>query len=219
AQVSASVTDPIVKNYWETFDGYKESQQKAMADPILWRLRSFYNNRYLRAMTCQSEALDFAKMIAANKIILVSVAASDTMIPERERYVLGAYLISQIDIIARENIIGNTPFMLYIDETQEFVRTALPGMLSQLREYRLGLVLVNQYYRQLVGNTLDALEGTASTIIGFEVGRRDAEALAAYMRPEFTADDFTSFGKYVAGVSLVYNNERQRPFTLETLPP
>lgn len=219
ANFSSTISDPIVKSYWESFDSYSERQPKNLTDPILWRLRSFVNNRYLRAMTCQSEPFDLPQMVAENKIILVSLAASENVIPERERYVLGAFLISQIDMVARDRVIRDAPFMLYIDETQEFVRTALPSMLSQLREYRLGLVLANQYYRQLFGETFDALEGTASTIIGFEVGRPDATMLASYMRPEFTADDFMTLGQYRAGVSMVFNNRRQRPFTLETLPP
>lgn len=219
ANFSSKLSDPIVKSYWESFDSYSERQPKTLTDPILWRLRSFVNNRYLRAMTCQSEPFDLPQMVAENKIILVSLAASENVIPERERYVLGAFLISQIDMVARDRVIRDIPFMLYIDETQEFVRTALPSMLSQLREYGLGLVLANQYYRQLFGETFDALEGTASTIIGFEVGRQDATLLASYMRPEFTADDFMALGQYRAGVSMVYKNRRQRPFTLETLPP
>lgn len=218
--ILATIADPEVKDFWTEYHAYGRKQQAALADPVLRRLRVFYRNRRLRAMTCHPQRLNLTELVAGNKIILVSLGADDHEMPELPRYALGTYLISQLDRVARRRVIEGDPFMLYVDETQEFITTPLPKMLSQLREYNLGLVLANQYFHQLFGKTLKALEGTASTFMGFEVGREDAGVLADYMANEFTKNDFMNMGKYKAGVSLVYDDKRQPAFTLENaLPP
>jgi hypothetical protein len=92
-------------------------------------------------------------------------------------------------------------------------------MLSEARKHGLGLVLANQYFHQLVGDTLEAVEGNVGAFCAFETGENDARALALYMKPEFTAADLVSLGKYRAAISLRVGGSRQPAFSLETLPP
>lgn len=220
AQLVSRVTNPVVRDFWEQFEAAKEKQQTSDAAPVLWRLRSFYNNERLQTITCHPDRLDLSKLIAKNKIILVSLGDSMGMMPKKERYVLGAALVARIEMAARSGAVTRSPYLLYIDEVQEFVDTSLPEMLSQLREYGLGMVIANQYFAQLFGDTFHALEGTVSTLIGFEVGKSDANALAPYMQPGFAANDLVALGKYKAAVSMV-DEEGSRPnaFSLETVPP
>jgi hypothetical protein len=168
---------------------------------------------------CPADKLKLAEWIKDNKIILVSLNAPSNSVPELERYMLGASLVSQIEMVVKDGVISNKPYMLYIDEVRHFVTTALPDMLSEVRKYGLGLVLASQYSKQLVGDTLDAVQRNVSTLIGFEVGQPDAKALVPYMKPGFTDTDLVSLGVYTAAVSLRYNKERQPAFTMETLPP
>ena len=220
AQLVSRVTNPVVRDFWEQFEAAKEKQQASDAAPVLWRLRSFYNNERLQTITCHPNRLNLTKLIAENKIILVGLGNSMGMMPEKERYVLGAALVAQIEMATRSGAVTDSPYLLYIDEVQEFIDTSLPKMLSQLREYGLGMVIANQYFAQLFGDTFHALEGTVSTLIGFEVGKSDANALAPYMQPGFTANDLVALGKYKAAVSMVDEaGSRQSAFSLETLPP
>jgi len=220
AQLVDRVSNLIVRDYWAKFEAAKESKQASDAEPVLWRLRSFYNNERLQSITCHPDRLNLAKLIRENKIILVSLGDPDERMPEQERFVLGAALIAQIEMAARSGAVTNGPYLLYIDEVQEFVRTSLPRMLSQLRKHGLGMVIANQYFAQLFGDTFQALEGTVSTLIAFEVGKSDATALAPYMQPGFTANDLVALGKYKAAVSMVdEQGVRQPGFSLETVPP
>ena len=48
-------------------------------------------------------------------------------------------------------------------------------MLSELRKYRVGLVLAHQYLSQLDPRVHDAILGNIGTIIAFRLGVSDAE--------------------------------------------
>lgn len=209
----------VVRDFWAAFSEKSEKQREAECGPIRWRLRDFYNNKWLRAVTCHPGRLDLHQLISDDKIVLISLADTKKRFSDQERYLLGAVLISQIDIAVRAGAVRNQPYMLYIDEAQEFSGTDLPNMLSQLRQFGLGIVLANQYLRQLEGATLDAIEGNVSTLISFEVGARDAGVLGEYMSPEISKHDLTHLGKYRAAVSQRHRNERQPAFVMHTLPP
>ena len=168
---------------------------------------------------CHPDPLDIAARMAQNKIILVSLRASEAKVPLTERVLLGAGLVAQIQMAALAGVIQNGPYFLYIDETQYFVTSALDQMLSEARKRGLGLVLTNQYLKQLAGNTLNAVMGNVGAMISFEVGEPDAKAVASYVKPDFTAADLVSLGNYKAAVTMRFEGERQPAFSLETVAP
>ena len=111
AQLVSRVTNPVVRDFWEQFEAAKEKQQASDAAPVLWRLRSFYNNERLQTITCHPNRLNLAKLIAENKIILVSLGDPMGMMPEKERYVLGAALVAQIEMAARSGAVSHSPYL------------------------------------------------------------------------------------------------------------
>ncbi len=219
ANVLSKLKNPVVKRAWKRFEEKTDRDKENMVFPLIRRLDSFITNNHLLAMTCHPQPLDLRALVASNKIILVSLGANQARIPPIERRILGSMLVSQIQMAAMDNAIQHPPFMLYIDEAQNFTTTKLPEMLAEVRKHGLGLVLANQYFRQLAGDTLDALEGNVGTLIAFEVGEPDAQTLAAYLKPALKKEDLIAFGKYRAAVSLRYQGKRQEAFSLETLPP
>lgn len=208
-----------VRDFWDDFEGMKDGQQAALTRPVIRRLRGFYNNPRLLAITCHPDTLDIADLVRQNKIILVSLKADEMRVPTLERWLLGAAFVSQIEMAAMSGAIQQGRYMLYIDEAQNFVTTALPTMLSQVRQFNLGLVVINQFLRQLAGDTLDALMGNVATLVNFEVGDPDARALEPYMRPGFTRDALVALGEHRAAVSLRAGTTREAAFSVETLPP
>lgn len=208
-----------VQRFWTSFLAKSPAQQEQMTYPVMRRLDAFYNNNDLLAMTCHPQPLSFASLIQQNKIILVSLAADEAKVPKLERELLGSAIISQLQMAAMTGAITQPPFLVYIDEAQQFVTTALSKMLSEARKSGLGLILANQYFKQLAGDTLEAVEGNIGALLAFEVGERDARDLALYMKPQFTPTDLVSLGKFRAAVSLRVGGSRQPAFSLETLPP
>lgn len=219
AELVARLDDFTIKRFWNKFNAYSEAEREKKISPVLRRLNPFYRNKLLRAIACHPQPLNLRQLISDNKIMLVSLAADEAKMPQTERQLLVAVLVSQIQMAAMAGAIKQPPFLLYIDEAQHFVTTALPEMLEESRKQGLGLVLANQYLKQLAGDTLQAVEGTVGTMIAFEVGDPDAQAFAPYTRPHFQVTDLITLGKFKAALSLRYQNNRQSAFTLQTLPP
>jgi len=62
-------------------------------------------------------------------------------------------------------------------------------MMAQLRKYRVGLVLANQYLGQLDIEVRDAVLGNAGTLVMFRIGAEDASFLEKEVEPRLTAVD------------------------------
>ena len=214
----SNVENAAVQEFWERFEEGR-GQQEQLIRPISWRLRAFYGNTALYPVLCHPDRLDIATLIAQKKILLVSLKTDEARIPSREQRLLGAALMSQLQLAVLGRPAGSSPYYLYIDEVQHFVTTPLETVLSEARKFGLSLTLANQYLRQLTGNTLDALLGNIGALITFQCGLDDAKALAPYMLPGFDADALINLDKYEAAVKLRYKDETQPAFSLHASPP
>ena len=59
---------------------------------------------------------------------------------------------------------------LYVDKFPAFTTTTFAGRFSEMRKYRLNLVLAHQYIAQVDETVRDAILGNAGTIIAFVLG-------------------------------------------------
>jgi hypothetical protein len=192
-----------VQRFWKMFDE-TYGMQKASVLSALQRLAPFYNNRLLEPITCHPDTLDFSDLIAKNKIVLVSVHADEKRVPELQRNILGATVVSQIQMAALAGAVAdpkNRPFILYVDEVQAFVTSSLDTLARQARQKGLGLVAATQTLKSLSGKTLDAFLGNVGSIVAFESDEPDAKLVLPQMRP-FETSDLMSMGKYRAVVSM-----------------
>src|SRR5690606_11791792 len=126
----------------------------------------------------------------------------EEQIPERERNLIGAILVSQLQMAAMKHLDRPHPFYVYIDEVQNFVTTSLDKVFSEARKYGLSLTVANQYLKQLTGSTLEAMMSNVGAMVAFQCGLDDARHLAPYLAPGFTAEDLVNLDKYQAAVKL-----------------
>lgn len=220
AQLLARLDDEVAEEFWrDEYEAVSASQQQQIREPVIYRMRSFYSLRDLYPIICHPGRIDFGELMDQRKIVLVSLAMDEEHIPERERNLIGAIAVSQLQMAAMRQAGRVDPFYLYIDEVQNFVTTSLDKAFSEARKFKLSLTVANQYLQQLAGNTLEALMGTVGAMIVFQCGLDDARRLAPYMAPEFTAEDLLNLDKYQAAVKLRVAGETQPAFSLTTLPP
>ena len=90
-------------------------------------------------------------------------------------------------------------------------------MLSELRKYRLNLILAHQFLGQLDEEVRDAILGNAGTILAFRLGLTDAELLEKEFAPEFTALDLVRLPNHAIYLKLMVEGAVTRPFSGETL--
>ncbi len=202
---------------WEEFSMMKEGEQRIIMEPILSRLSPFYSNPYLYPIVCHPDTLDFRGYIRDNKILLISLKMDEEQVPEAERDLIGAMLLSRLQVSGMQD--GTHPYYIYIDEVQKFVTTSLDVMFSEARKFGLSLTVAHQYLGQLPENTLDAILGNVGASIMFACSPTDARRFAAHIRPEFTPDDLVNLDKYKTVTKMQYNGKTQPAFTLFPVAP
>jgi len=153
------------------------------------------------------------------RILLVNLAKGK--IGEGPAALLGSLLVARIGLTAlsrsepaEEN---RRPFFLYLDEFQNFTTLSLANMLSELRKYRVGLVLAHQYLSQVQEEIRDAILGNVGTTISFRVGSADAEILGKEFYPEVAALDLMDLSNYQIYLKLMVDRVVSRPFGGETV--
>jgi len=110
-------------------------------------------------------------------------------------------------------------FYVYLDEFQSYTTLSLASMMSELRKYRVNLILAHQYLLQLDLQVRDAILGNAGTIVSFRLGLADAEILSKEFWPEFSAEDLIRLPNYNCYVKLAIDGKASKPFSAETLGP
>lgn len=219
AQRLAAIDDPEIQDFWDFQYGLgSPALQRQIADPIINRIRPFYANPHLYPVLCHSDTLDFRALIRQKKIILISLAMDEEQVPEQERNLIGALLVSRLQMLVTKDL-TQIPFFIYIDEVQKFVTTSLSELFSEARKYGLSLVTANQYLGQLTGKTLEAVLGNVGSTVIFACSPEDASALAVYTKPSFTAQQLTELDRFEAVVKTQIQGRTVPAFSLRTLPP
>jgi CxxC-x17-CxxC domain-containing protein len=226
-KIIANLEDPVVKAFW--INEYEEWQDKFRSEaiaPIQNKVGQFLSTPLIRNVVGQSRStIDVFDLMNKQKIILINV--SKGRIGEDNSALLGAMLITKIQLAAMERVRipedERKDFYLYVDEFQNFATDSFASILSEARKYRLNLIMAHQYVGQLTTDTStkvrDAVFGNVGTMVSFRVGAGDAEFLEPEFEPEFVIQDIVNLPNYHIYLKLMVNGVTSRPFSAKTLPP
>ena len=145
------------------------------------------------------------------------------MIGEDGSSLLGSLLVTGIQLAAMSR--ADTPehqrrdFSLYVDEFQNFATESFATILSEARKYRLCLTIANQYLAQMDEATAAAVFGNVGSLLVFQVGASDAEALADQLGGGVTPQDLLALPRFTAYARLLIDGMPSRPFSMETIGP
>jgi len=209
-----------VRHFWlREYEGYPARFRAEAIAPVQNKVGAFLANPILHAILTQPKSsFDLRRVMDEGKILLVNLAKGK--IGEDTAALLGALLVTRIGLAALSR--ADAPesqrrdFFVYLDEFQSFTTLSLATMLSELRKYRVSLVLAHQYLSQLDDQVRDAILGNAGTMIAFRVGAENAEILEREFEPEFSATDLLSLPNYSIYLKLMVMGEVSRPFSGET---
>ena len=65
-------------------------------------------------------------------------------------------------------------------------------MLSELRKFKIGIIMAHQYISQLDVRIRDAVLNNVGTIVTFRLGQSDAKFMEKEFSPIFEASDFVN---------------------------
>jgi type IV secretory pathway TraG/TraD family ATPase VirD4 len=222
-QAAARVGNEQVRNFWlKEFAGYPARFRAEAVAPLQNKVGAFLSNPLInRIVVHEKSAFRMRRTMDENKILLVNLAKGK--IGADTSTLLGALLVSRLGLAALSR--ANQPeemrrdFYLYLDEFHNFTTLSLVGMLSELRKYRLNLVLAHQYMAQLDERLLAAILGNVGTIISFRIGPSDTEIIAQEFAPEFSQTDLVNLPNYHIYLKMMIDGRVSSPFSARTLRP
>ncbi len=212
-----------VRDFWhKEYDFFPERLRTEAISPIQNKVGAFLSNTLLqKILTRPEKVLNLRRIMDERKVLLVNLAKGS--VGEDTSNLLGSLLISRFDLAAlsrADRTEEERPdFTLYLDEFHNFTTQSLIFMLSELRKYRLSLVLAHQYLSQLTIFIRDAILGNVGTIVVFRIGAMDAEYFALEFGPDYKVSDFTNLPNYHVYMKMMIDGKISTPFNAMTVLP
>ncbi len=193
ANVIKFIRNEETRDFWiNEYEKHPDRFRLQSISPLQNKVGAFLSNSLLRrVITEPKRPLNLRRSMDEGKIILVNLAKG--IIGEDTANLLGSLLISRFDLaaISRADMPeeDRRDFILCMDEFHKFTTQSLVFMLSELRKYRLSLVLAHQYLSQLEPRMRDAILGNVGTTVIVRIDAADAKELAPEFYPTFKATD------------------------------
>ena len=223
AMVISKVKNEQVCSFWlQEFTAYNPRYRQEMIAPIQNKVGAFLADPKLnRIFTAAPTNLHFRSMMDEGKILIVNLAKG--RLGEDSASLFGALLVTTLGLAAMSR--GDIPeserrdFFIYIDEFQSFTTLSIASMVSELRKYRISLVLAHQHLYQLEPDVRHAVLANAGTLISFRVGPEDAPLMAREFAPAFNITDLISLPNHNIYLKLMIDGAPSQPFSATTLHP
>lgn len=212
------VRNEDVRLFWEReFPKYKSNDLL----PILSKTGAFLAHPIIRRILVENtKQLSLRKVMDTNSVLLINLAKGS--VGTDVAHTIGSLLLtslasasfSRIDTLEQER----KPFFMYVDEFQTLTNAELVSeMLSELRKFRVGLVLSNQFLHQLDLAVKNSVLGNVGTVVCFRLGINDAKLMAQEFYPVFRAEDFTSLSNASIYIRMMIDGRPSPPFSADTI--
>ncbi len=218
--VVGGIRNEVVRRFWtDEFEQYPARLKAEACAPIQNKLGALLSDPTLyRILVGPKVDLHFRGMMDRGEVLLVNV--SKGQLGEDSALILGSFVASTIGLAAFSRAEAEpesrTPFILYLDEFQNFTTLMLANMMSELRKYGVGLVLAHQYIHQLEPDIRHAVFGNAGTLISFRVGPEDASILAKEFQPTFDVEDILNLPNRSIYLKLMIDGAPSKAFSART---
>jgi type IV secretory pathway TraG/TraD family ATPase VirD4 len=175
-RVVEQVANAHVRRFWlKEYESYSVRLRSESIAPIQNKVGAFLANPLLQQILVQPKsAFDMRRVMDEGKVFLVNLAKGK--IGEDTATLLGSLLVSRLSVaalsraeVADEN---RRDFWVYLDEFHTFTTLSTTTMLSELRKYRVGLILTHQF--------LSPESCPAETEAGFSTLEQQVEKLARF---------------------------------------
>ncbi|MEP4472091.1 MAG: type IV secretion system DNA-binding domain-containing protein [Bauldia litoralis] len=212
--------DPVVRLFWLIeFAGYGDRLRAEAIAPIQNKIGQLAGNPIIRSVIGQPSTIHISSIINGDKILIANLSKR---IGEEPSHLLGALLVTAIAQAAEGR--ASLPehqrrdFTLYVDEFQNFATDTFATILSEMRKWRLNLVLANQFLGQVPDILRQSIFGNVGTLVVFRVGAEDAPMLGAQLGHPNPAV-LTETSNHAAWIKMMRGNAPSSPQFLITFPP
>jgi hypothetical protein len=220
--LTAGLRDQLtLEPFWATFEHWSEAERAAAVAPVMNKLRPLLRPGLRGVLGQRRPRFHIGQVFTERKILLVPLRRG--VIGPDAAGLLGSLVVAELwqFIQARSTVPAKQrhPVMVYVDEAQNYLNlpTDLGDALAQARGFGVGLTLAHQFLDQLPREMRAAVLANARSRVAFQLAHDDARVLERG-RPELTAADFESLGRFELYASLFahgrvtpYASGRSRP--------
>lgn len=216
-EVVAVVRNPEVKEFWKR--EFAKYTREALT-PVLNKVGGMLSYPVIRRFLIENEErIALRSVMDEGKILLVNVSKGH--LGSDVTNIVGSLLIHAIGLagMSRASLPESErrPFFVYVDEFHNFATLSFVNFLSELRKFKISLVLAHQYLAQLEFDLARAVIGNVGTSINFRLGADDAYQVARAYINVFTPEDFLYLPNYRIYLSLMIKGQASRGFSAMTL--
>jgi hypothetical protein len=221
--VAGKLSNDQVKQFWlKEFDQYSLRYRADAIAPVQNKVGALLVDPRLRRLFVEPlRPLRFRRMMDERQILLVNLSRGQ--VGEDTAALLGSLLVSTIGLAAfsRADIPEKqrADYFLYLDEFQNFTTASVATMISELRKYKVGLILANQHLAQLSDDVRQAVLGNVGSLISFRVGPSDAALLAKEFDERFTPADLMNLPNHHIYLRVMIDGAPSKPFSATTILP
>lgn len=219
--VTAKIGNPQVKAFWRTeYENYSYRYRAEAIAPIQNKVGAYLADpNVARILTAPDKPLRVRRVMDQGGVLLVNLSKGE--IGEDTSNLLGGILVTAIGLAAFSradaSIVSRRRFYLYVDEFHNFTILSFANMISELRKYRVGLIVANQYLGQLQKDVRDAILGNAGSLSTFRIGAEDADLVAKELAARIQSRDLAVLPNFSCYIRLVIDGAPTRPFSATTL--
>jgi len=223
-RILRQVTDPIVRHFWQyEFEQWPDKYRTEAIESIQNKVGQLFASPELRNVLGQvTGRIDMRTVMDTPGSIFLANLSKGALGDDKAN-LIGSFIVSLCRMGAMQR--EDTPeeerldFLLVADEFQNFVTASFAAALSEVRKYRLLLLLAHQYQKQMREDIRDAVFGNVGSIISFRVGNDDATLLEKEFAPDVNAAQFLNLGRHQIWARIQEDGLARVPFEGRTLPP
>jgi len=213
-----NIINPDVRDFWEK--EFKNYSAKTDLIPIYNKLGGILSYPSVkRILVTNTQQISLRSVMDNKKILLVNISKGS--LGSDASYILGSLLLtslassafSRIDISPEKREV----FFCYLDEFQHYTTASIIDMLSELRKFKLGIIMAHQYISQLDPKIRDAVLGNVGSIVCFRLSQSDARFMEKEFYPIFSAVDFVNLANYNIYLKLMINGSPSKAFSAHTI--
>lgn len=221
-QVASTLSDPVLKQFWEKeFKLFGSMQQASAISPLTHRLGKFITSKMSRHILLQEKStISIQEIMDEGKILLVNLSKGE--LGEDRSAFFGTLLTSLIQLAAyqREHIpeAKRRDFYLYVDEFQNFATPTFSELMSEGRKYHVSLIPSHQSIAQIDDNSIvKVVADNAASIVCLKAGPGDEAFILPFMEPEVEKGAIVNLAPYhfFMNVTSEYSEDA---FSGETVP-
>lgn len=220
----SKLKDTQLKEFWknefkENAKGQLNTSTESTVNSVMYKFGKFLGSKKLLRAVGQEDCIDMLDIINNNKIIIFRLA-KDKMSEDRINFIGGiAIKLLIVSAFSRNKSKWEDPFMVVIDEAQNFISESIKDIVYELRKYGIALVMMHQSLEQLnkIKGLNEALYGNVGTKITFNVGKSDAPFFVQEYGPRVDETDLVKLPSRYGYCKLMVDGQKSETFNIYTL--